>query len=91
KANGALIDDDKDKKLAGYKLALDQITGVFGFSFWKNKLIGISKDEVDELIALRNQYRKKKQFGKSDQIRNQLLAKGIVLEDTKGKTIWRRK
>ncbi|MCF7869823.1 MAG: cysteine--tRNA ligase, partial [Candidatus Omnitrophica bacterium] len=33
KANGALIGDDKDKKLAGYKLALDQITGVFGFSF----------------------------------------------------------
>ncbi|MCF7886789.1 MAG: cysteine--tRNA ligase [Candidatus Omnitrophica bacterium] len=93
KANGELISNDKnkDKKLAGYKLALDQITGVFGFSFSKKKLTGISKDEIDKLIALRNQYRKKKQFDKSDQIRNQLLTKGIVLEDTKEKTIWRRK
>ncbi|MCF7873173.1 MAG: cysteine--tRNA ligase [Candidatus Omnitrophica bacterium] len=93
KANGTLISDnkDKDKKLASYKLILDQITDVFGFSFAKKKLIGISKDEIEKFIALRNQYRKKKQFDKSDQIRNQLLAKGIVLEDSKEKTIWRRK
>jgi cysteinyl-tRNA synthetase len=93
KANGTLISDDKDKdkKLTSYKLILDQITDVFGFSFAKKKLIGISKDEIEHFIALRNQYRKKKQFDKSDQIRNQLLAKGIVLEDSKEKTIWRRK
>jgi cysteinyl-tRNA synthetase len=93
KTNGVLISEgkDKDKKLAGYKLALDQITGVFGFTFLKKRLTGINKEEVDELIALRNQYREKKQFDKSDQIRNQLLAKGIILEDTKEKTIWRRR
>ncbi|MFO8052408.1 MAG: cysteine--tRNA ligase [Candidatus Omnitrophota bacterium] len=92
-ANGKLTSDDKDKekKLTGYKRVLDQIIDVFGFSFSKKKLTGISKDKVDELIALRNQYRKKKQFDKSDQIRDQLLVKGIVLEDTKEGTIWRRK
>ncbi|MCF7873968.1 MAG: cysteine--tRNA ligase [Candidatus Omnitrophica bacterium] len=92
-ANKVLVSDDKDKdkKLMTYKLTLDQITGVFGFSFLKKKLTGTSKEKIDELIALRNQYRKEKQFDKSDQIRSQLLAKGVVLEDTKEGTIWRRK
>ncbi|MCF7871163.1 MAG: cysteine--tRNA ligase, partial [Candidatus Omnitrophica bacterium] len=82
---------EKGKNLACYRQILDQITNVFGFDFSQKKLEGINEDKVKELIAKRNLYRNQKKFDKSDQIRNQLLEKGIILEDTKEGTIWRRK
>ena len=50
---------------------------------------------IDEDIRLkieeRNDARKNKDFKKSDEIRDQLLSEGIILEDTKEGTEWRRK
>ncbi len=45
---------------------------------------------VERLINEREKARKNKDFRKSDGIRNQLLKLGIVLEDTKDGTIWKR-
>jgi len=46
---------------------------------------------VDERIAAREAARKRKDFKAADDIRKQLLEKGIILEDKGGKTTWRRK
>ncbi|HUF16819.1 MAG TPA: DALR domain-containing protein, partial [Thermoanaerobaculia bacterium] len=47
--------------------------------------------EIEELIAARNQARKKRDFPESDRLRDELLARGIILEDTPAGTRWRRK
>lgn len=46
--------------------------------------------EVEELIAARQQARKEKNFARADEIRNQLLDMGIVLEDTREGVKWKR-
>jgi cysteinyl-tRNA synthetase len=46
---------------------------------------------IDEAIAAREAARKRKDYAAADRIRNELLAKGIILEDSGGKTTWRRK
>lgn len=47
--------------------------------------------EVEALIAARNAARKARNFAESDRIRDELLAKGIILEDGAAGTRWRRK
>ncbi|HEX8170852.1 MAG TPA: cysteine--tRNA ligase [Thermoanaerobaculia bacterium] len=47
--------------------------------------------EVDAMIAARNAARKAKNFAESDRIRDELLARGILLEDGPSGTRWRRK
>jgi cysteinyl-tRNA synthetase len=47
--------------------------------------------EVERLIEARLQARKAKNFAESDRIRDELLAMGIILEDTAGGMRWRRK
>jgi len=46
---------------------------------------------VSERIAAREAARKRKDFKAADDIRQELLDKGIILEDKGGKTTWRRK
>jgi cysteinyl-tRNA synthetase len=46
---------------------------------------------VTERIAAREAARQRKDFKAADDIRRELLEKGIVLEDKGGKTTWRRK
>ena len=46
---------------------------------------------VEKAIEARNAARRSRNFAESDRIRDDLLAKGILLEDTPGGTRWRRK
>ncbi|MCK9408643.1 MAG: cysteine--tRNA ligase [Bacteroidetes bacterium] len=51
---------------------------------------GLEPQLVELLIASRNEARKAKQFALSDKIRDDLKAMGIVLEDTKEGTTWKK-
>jgi cysteinyl-tRNA synthetase len=51
----------------------------------------MSDGEVDALIAERAAAKKAKDFARADQIRQQLLDAGIILEDTKSGVRWKRK
>jgi cysteinyl-tRNA synthetase len=46
---------------------------------------------IEALIAQRTAARKAKNFADADRIREELESKGVLLEDTSGGTIWRRK
>ena len=46
--------------------------------------------DIEALIAERQAARKEKNFARADEIRNTLLEKGIVLEDTREGVKWKR-
>jgi cysteinyl-tRNA synthetase len=52
---------------------------------------GLKDADIDALISERNDAKKSKNFKRSDEIRNLLLEKGILLEDTKDGVRWKRK
>lgn len=51
---------------------------------------GIAAEEVERLIRERNAARAEKDWAKADQVRDKLQAEGIVLDDGKDGTTWRR-
>ena len=51
---------------------------------------GLSDDEIETLIAARQSARRAKDFAESDRIRDELKAKGVILEDGPQGTTWRR-
>jgi cysteinyl-tRNA synthetase len=51
----------------------------------------ISDAEVNRLIDERNAAKKARDFARSDAIRKQLADAGILVEDTKDGTRWKRK
>jgi len=50
----------------------------------------LASEEIDALIAARNTARSDKDFARADEIRDQLAAAGIELEDLREGTRWRR-
>ena len=53
--------------------------------------LSLSDAEIDVLVAERTQAKKTRNFARADAIRNDLLAKGILIEDSKDGVRWRRK
>jgi cysteinyl-tRNA synthetase len=53
--------------------------------------LALSDADIDALVAERTQAKKTRNFARADAIRNDLLAKGILLEDSKDGVRWRRK
>ena len=51
---------------------------------------GLLDEEVEQLITERTEARKAKNFARADEIRQLLLEKGIVLEDTREGVKWKR-
>lgn len=73
------------------KAALDlfkELTGVIGLAA-KEKETDL-ESEVEALIAQRQEARKNKDFALADEIRDALLAKGIILEDTREGVKWKK-
>ena len=47
-------------------------------------------EDIEALIAERQAARKEKNFARADEIRKELLDKGIILEDTREGVKWKR-
>jgi cysteinyl-tRNA synthetase len=50
----------------------------------------LSNEEIEQLIAKRQQARQQKDWATADQIRHHLTKQGIILEDSKQRTNWRK-
>ena len=50
--------------------------------------MGLTRDFIEEKIAARQEARKNRDYKLADEIRDELLAKGIELKDGKGETRW---
>jgi len=50
-----------------------------------------SDDEINALVAERDVAKKRRDFARADQIRKELAEKGVVIEDSKEGTRWKRK
>ena len=83
-------------KKAGYAkktlIDLGKALGLFeGGKISDNSIESSGKAEIENLINLRITARKNKDFKEADKIRKGLEEKGVILEDTKDGTTWRRK
>ena len=52
---------------------------------------GLTDEAIDALVAERTLAKKHRNFARADQIRKELLEKGIILEDSKDGVRWKRK
>ncbi len=58
--------------------------------FKRGSEAGPTEEEIETLIAERSQAKKDRNFTRADEIRDQLRARGVVLEDTRSGTRWSR-
>ncbi len=76
-------------ELIDYAISLfDELTGVLGLVYNRNN--DSLDEEIEKLIALRTKARQEKNWAESDRIRDELKAKGIVLEDTPQGVKWHK-
>ncbi len=57
-------------------------------NYKKNK-VSITEEEINNKIGLRNKARADKDYKEADRIRDELLDKGVLIEDKDGKTLWK--
>jgi len=84
-AAAGLNDVEKEATLSAIA-KFDSVLGIFGSDEGQ-----ILDDEIEELINQRQEARRNRNFARSDEIRDQLAAIGIILEDTKDGVRWKRK
>ena len=86
-----LYDLIKDEMVNGHtKLELiNSFDKVFSLDLTKKKALREDHDDIMKLIETRNEAKKKKDYELADTIRNELLAKGIVLVDTREGTTYK--
>ncbi len=90
KALNIAVDESSSVKLVEFSINLLRELG-FPIGILQHDLGGSLEDEVEALIEKRNEARKNKDFKISDAIRDELLEKGIILEDTPQGVRWTKK
>lgn len=79
--------NDLDKKINEGVFLLEELLGILGFNFEdKNQ----NDSEIINLIKKRNELRLEKEYDKADQIREDLLSRGIEILDSKDGTTFRK-
>ncbi len=86
-ANKALGEGDT-QRAASLVATVVELAGVLGVEVRSG--LGEGDDAIDAKVVARNEARASRDFARADDIRDELAAQGIVLEDTPHGTVWRR-
>jgi cysteinyl-tRNA synthetase len=84
-ARRALREDNKQEVISAIR-RFDSVLNVFGEP--QNQMLD---NEIQKLIDARQEARHRRDFSRADEIRDELAARGIILEDTKDGVRWKRK
>ena len=87
-ANTKVTEESSSAFAEALKKQLITLTDVLGLIVEKEE--EILDDEIERLIEERQAARKAKNFARADEIRNELLEKGIILKDTREGVKWQR-
>lgn len=87
-ANSHLSESSSREAVKAALNLFEELTGVIGLAA-KEKETNL-ESEVEAFIAQRQEARKNKNFALADEIRDALLAKGIILEDTREGVKWKK-
>ena len=91
---GFSISQDLIAPLKNARDKIIELTGVLGLNLsprTEADAEDISSQEIESMIEKRNIARKDRDFNEADRIRDELLSRGIILEDRKEGTIWKKK
>jgi cysteinyl-tRNA synthetase len=69
----------------------DQVLGVLALRKAEDEKPPVAVEEIERLIEERREARRSRQFARADEIRKDLEARGIILEDSATGTRWKRK
>jgi cysteinyl-tRNA synthetase len=86
-ANKAIAEGDAERA-ASLVATVVELAGVLGIELHSG--LGEGDAAIDAKVAARNDARAARDFQRADQIRDELVHDGIVLEDTPHGTVWRR-
>ncbi|NWK73121.1 cysteine--tRNA ligase [Acinetobacter cumulans] len=100
KALNTAVKEENASQAEIYYATLRHLTNVLGLvqynvdEFLKSDIgqeaLGLSEEQIADLIQQRVDAKKAKEFARADEIRQSLLDQGVVLEDTRQGTVWRR-
>jgi len=71
--------------------AFDQVLGILSLRRAEDAQPPVPLEEIDQLIEERRAARGRRDFAAADRIRDDLTARGVLLEDSAGGTRWKRK
>ena len=84
-------DENKDLFVSACKfVGLMNETGEQWNEF-KKKRVSMTESEIENMLSLRDKARENKNYKEADRIRDELLDKGVLIEDKDGKTLWKFK
>jgi cysteinyl-tRNA synthetase len=69
----------------------DRVLGVLSLRRAEDARPPVDTAEIDRLVDARKDARRRRDFAAADRIRDDLAARGVLLEDTAGGTRWKRK
>ncbi|MGX9608284.1 cysteine--tRNA ligase [Acinetobacter sp. T63] len=94
------VKEENAEQAALFYATLRHLTNILGLvqhnvdEFLKSDIgqdaLGLSEEQIEDLIQQRKDAKKDKNFARADEIRQSLLDQGVVLEDTRQGTVWRR-
>jgi len=80
------VKEDNKRELLELLARIDTVLNIFG-----DEQCEMLDSEIQSLIDKRQEARRRRDFGRADEIRDELGGRGIILEDTKDGVRWKRK